>query len=260
MVLKRVLGIGCAIASVGLAHAQPTITFNGHYGPDDVINIQYHQGSTNLSDTGVVAGFLQFNDNSHQNGLASPFETLCGDIFHDISSGSTYIDTIYQTGTFGATNTYVSAYTNATAVQAAGNIVGKDFNTVYNTPNGDTAAELQIAVWATLYDTLYTSQTETTFASMLESTGPFTVSGLGSTSHNDAILAGAYGYWKDQGNPVSNALFLLHGATGFQGQDQFTTSDHYHPGLAPEPFTMGIGLAGVGLAVRRRLRSRSATK
>ncbi|MHB8635165.1 MAG: hypothetical protein ACYC96_01690 [Fimbriimonadaceae bacterium] len=254
MAVRKAWGVICGAAVVATSYGQTYITFNGHYGPDDVINVSYNVGAEHLSDRGVVAGFLQFNDDSHQNGLSNPFETLCGDIFHGITGGDKYLDTIYQTDSFASTGAYVSAYTSATAVQAAGNIVGKDFDTVYSARSADEAAGLQIAIWATLYDTAYSSQSASTFDSMLtnfnSTNGKFQVSGLG--SHQASILGDAYSYWKDQALPVSNALFLLHGPTGFQGQDQFTTTDHYHPSSTPEPFTLALGLAGAALAIRRR--------
>ena len=50
--------------------------------------------------------------------------------------------------------------------------------------------------------------------------------------------------------------FLLEGATS-GAVSLYLANVSVHPSGAPEPFTMGVGIAGIGLAVRRRLKAKS---
>ena len=267
MALRKLLGIICVAAACAAVQADTWITYTGVYGPDDVIGLKFNSGSTNLSYGGVVAGFLQFKDDSAQ-GLPNPFYAMCGDVIDEINSNDEYRDTIKNTSNFGSSGITVSAFTTDANIQAAGNIVAKDFDAVKALNSNDAAAGLQIAIWATVYDSAYATAhgvgltgNAAGFQAMLTAgAGPLTVSGLNAATWTDAYL-----YWGDQGTS-GNSLFLLHngpgtggpndGNLGVQGQDQFTTTTQYHPGPTPEPFTMGLGIAGVALAIRRRLRAR----
>ncbi len=116
-------------------------------------------------------------------------------------------------------------------------------------------------------DVNFATTSFTQFKTMIQTTGPFTISNLagGNATLANAALADAYADWETQGTTPGagdTTLFLQGGNftgagggnTSKDGQSQWTESSSYTPSGAPEPFTMGIGIAGVAFAVRRKVK------
>jgi hypothetical protein len=261
--LSKFVGVGALACGVAVAKATDTIEYIGPDAPSQDVTVSYIGNSQNFS-VETDAGFLKFQVDSGNTGLTTPFEAVCGDVFHDISTNSKYGDTIL-TAPFAAGA--VNPYTTTASVAAAGNIVGNKFDKVFNGTDGvnqvgnanEQAAGLQIAVWAAMYDSDATASS-TAFDTMITSTGDFKVSG---TAALDALtMADAYTDWQTRNTAPtgSDTTLFLKGGTiisgpyaGSQGQDQWTESSNYAPSGTPEPFTMGIGAAGIAFAIRRKL-------
>lgn len=250
------------VAFGAVAQADTSITFTGSYGPDEAVNVYWNNTSIAPQGDQVVAGFLQFSNNS---GGPSPFEAICGDIFDDISSGSTYNVTPEATNPYtGGSVTYTTppVTVSSAAIQSAGNIVGADFSNAYSSGSSAQAAGLQIAVWTTLYDGAYNSG-DGAVGSNAAATVFNNLIAQGSGNTLFAVTgedAGALGYaisdWESNGTQSADSIFLKADPTG-SGQDQFTINSQFSPSGSPEPFTLAIGAAGICLAIRRKVKRAS---
>jgi hypothetical protein len=105
-----------------------------------------------------------------------------------------------------------------------------------NVTDNTTAAALQLAIWGTLYGSNLTPSITS-----------------GTTLLTD--------YQNDLNNVANNTndvgwLDYVGASNTPQGQSQFVYMPNGQPNFTPvpEPFTMGLGIAGVGMAVRRKLR------
>jgi hypothetical protein len=254
-------GVGIALSGIAVARAGDSIDYIGPDSPSQAVTVNYSGHGKSLS-VGTDAGFLQFKDVPQGN----TFEAVCGDIFDEISVGSTYGDTLYTIPE--SSNLGYSPFTSDASINAAGYIVGNTFSKALAGTQGagfgsanEQAAGLQIAVWAALYDSNVSGVgSQTAFNAMIGigsgTAGDFTISGLSDST----TLADAYSDWLTKGTAPggSDKTYLLEaaGANGSsgRGQDQFTEKSNYTPSGSPEPFTMGIGIAGVAFAVRRKVK------
>ncbi len=247
----KLLGMGLMSVTISAAMADE-IEYVGPDAPSEAVNVSYAGQFSNL---GTDAGFLGFQIV----GTGTPFEAICGDIFHDISGTSTYSDTVFtasSTPPFGGAS---SGFTTAGSILGAGNIIGNNFDAALAANTDQAAAGLQIAVWAEEYDFASTITDQTSFNLALTSTGAMTISG---TAAGDMVtMDDAFADWSTSGitpGGPDSTLFLKGGNitsgpySGAQGQDQWTEQSQYTPSGSPEPFTLAIGTAGVGLAFRRR--------
>ena len=264
----KTLGVGLVVCVAAAVHASSdSVTFNG---------LQHPSNATIISASGVTGSFyadtLIFNAAGPDvaaiwgSNPSANFDTVCGDLFHDITYppaetyGATFVDSISFSGTS-------SSGASASGVQHAGSIVGYvgalaagsggaagNLATLDNTE----AAALQIAVWEALYDTdSPTGLTQANFFTDLTN-GTFdvtTTSVLKTGSAYTTLFNDAYAYYTSGYGAGDNAVFIEAQHSGTKYQDQFALVPG-GPGNrvsgTPEPFTMTLALAGIGLFFRRR--------
>src|ERR1700722_6860216 len=177
----KIASVGVAFGAFAAAHAVDQIEYIGPDAPSEAVNISF--SPTGMNNEATDAGFLKFQVTQGNSGVSNPFEAICGDILHSISGGSTYTDTIYTKNSTPAFGGASSGYTSAGSIVNAANIIGNNFDTVLTANTNQSAAGLQIAVWAAEYDFAEngTVTNQTTFDNMLSTghsnTGLMTISG-----------------------------------------------------------------------------------
>jgi len=269
---KRVC-VGVVVCLAGLANAAPdSVTFYGLQHPSDAAIISAHGVSSSFyADTLVFSATGPDVAAIWGSSPSAQFDAVCGDLFHDISYppaetyGATFVDSV----TFSGTS---SSGASASGVQHAGSIVGYvgALATGSGGANGDLssldnteAGALQIAVWEALYDNEASGMSMSAFYSDLTG-GTFDITStsvLKSGSTYTSLFDDAYAYYTDGYGSGDNAVFIEAAHVGDLYQDQFALvpqGPQHHISGTPEPFTMSLGIAAVGLFMRRRVAGRKA--
>lgn len=244
------------------------------FGSDIYMTWTGHGNVAGGSITAGGYGFMKWNDISTgdfaANGLgfggSSHFYTLCGQ-FVQLNDPSTFNVWDITSGTNAPPLPSYRAYT----LYRGASVLSHDFDGASGTGtafehafNYNTAlrgAGIQLAVWAAIYgdgsswdNSDYSAGTSTVTIGGFKAKdthGSFaTVVGIAQAYYNSAralnwgMGTNASTYWLDS---------QLRGTK--YGQDQFTIDPTHPPQSVPEPFTMGLGLAGVAAYIRRRAKA-----
>ncbi|HTQ10271.1 MAG TPA: hypothetical protein VMI31_09390 [Fimbriimonadaceae bacterium] len=247
MLRRPVLAV--ALIAVGSTYAfgwDDHITFKNQ-DRVNYYNIQCDLTGHNFDYGNYQTGSLCFDDDGHHTNIfgSGDFDCVCADIPDVINPGNNWhidIRDAHDTG-YGRN------------INCAGSIVGWVGDNIchddLSSLTTEQACGLQLAVWEAIYDGVDPSsiKNESAFEEDLQK-GNF------STSYNfsdKTILDCAYSYYKSGFDAGDNCVYLK--STDVGGQDQFKCNPgggHGHVESTPEPFSMSLGLAAVGLFLRRR--------
>jgi len=260
MLLAAGVAVACAASATEQVQFDGTSASWGSWIADEVNG----GGGFNYGPGGWL-GELQFtalNPTGQNLFGTSPFNTVCGDLSDEISTNNIY------NVTYSDTATMVDPY------KAAGSIVGyagslDSVNGSLSVLSQPQAEGLQLAVWECMYDWTNDSSinTEASFEAALTS-GSQKIG-----NYNDLLSGGvvdaAWSFWQGglvtgdvSGGAVNDGLYdsvFIQGAGGVNfngaGQNQFAPfRPNHHDVSTPEPFTMGLGVAGIALFVRKRVK------
>jgi len=246
------LAIPAVVLSAAIAAQadERTMQFDGNIAGGDV-SITFF-GTTESGFAGTMA-FTETDLTTPSSSLGNII-TLCADLADDFSPPATWSDTVFDPTPLVASFGGFQQALSADSLQRAGGIiqgVATSFGNLGNL-NAAQAEGLQLAVWEAIYD-------------------PTTGSGTPDFSHGNFIvnstdqagaLSDATSFFDLYVNPINlNSIFIQKasatGRAGTQGQDMLTSQTGQHRFETPEPFTMSLGLAGVGLFIRRRLKAKA---
>lgn len=254
---SRLIGIGLLVSVAGAANAQlftgASIDYLGVFGS----SVQYSLNSGGSYSGDQLAGFIHWNPNnatavtwlSNLGGRADgTLDTICGELVYlqDPQLVDGYLSNLY-------------AGVGAADVARAGAVVGDNYNNggvnsffhARNTGNAVTASAFQGAVWAGRYG----GGAALVDAGSTIQVGSFWIQDAGGVGGANwaTFKTQMAGYYNSAFNHGFNNLALyLDGQPNGSTQDQFTVEDSSPP--VPEPFTMALGAATLGMALKRRLR------
>lgn len=186
--------------------------------------------------------------------------TMCSSMYQDFSTNTTFSTTKYwlsgttNNGSDAGTSIKLGDHVEVVALptadinnpgnETAGNFIkaaelfGHDYN---NSLSNNQAAALQLAIWRTLYGgNLVATPNDSGVGSISSFYAAYIadVSNVGVLSASDLKNVDWYDYITPTNGPAN-------------GQGQF----HWHPGATPEPVTMALGIAALGMAIRRRVKN-----
>jgi hypothetical protein len=257
--VKRTILVALAICSVAGVQAQSVswASSNG-YGAGHAEGL-VHPG---LPTGSYFAGTLHFTTSTNNllgPGTGTDVYSVCGDLN----------DVFAPPYSWGVTLWDSQAAPGGLGIKYAGNIVaGAGFDngwtslsslglgTNYSTANGRSSANqatgLQLAVWEAEYDFGADGVTASLLGTPDFTSGAFkTTTSLGSGVGSVSWWANKF--WQDIN--INRTAVFLQAAAGSGGQDQFAIyvpGGQTHISQTPEPFTATLGLAAIGLFIKRR--------
>jgi len=265
--VRKIVGAAAAFCTVAAVQASNTVTFINieHPGTADIVSAQgigssFYSDTLRFSATGTdVAGIWGSSPSPE-------FATVCCDVAHDIHAGDTYGATFTDSLTFAGSPTLQNGSTIA-GVQHAGSIVGYVGAQLASTHpvnplsflDAVGGAALQLAVWETLYDTTAPTTIGNFLTALKSGNFHLTGSNMSIATTADTLVQQAWADYNGGYGANDNAIFIQatsHGANGDIYQDQFAylPSGPHTRVFTPEPITMSLGFAGIGLFVRRRMK------
>ena len=239
---RKVLILPFALCGVMSANAFDigTITFDN---PPTGSGVNGFRGTVNGVSVGGFAGLLNVTETDLTNpgNSLGPIFTLCAELT-STDLIVTPVEIFDPTSTFGNPD-----------LTAAGNIMANVaglFGGSLATLNNDQAFALQLDVWEAIYDG--TSEAAPEF-----STGHFQTGNTKSAADNlitAAVLADADQFWAFRNEALDSIFFEAAGSgvTDTRGQNMLTVRSGGRRIFTPEPVSMSLGFAGIGLFLRRR--------
>ena len=254
---RRLLGVALATSITGIAGAQLFTDAEINYQSVFGSTVQYSTNNGADWSANQLAGFITWT-NTNASATANLFN------YGGATGGR--VNTICGELVFLADPQLVDGYLSnnvglGAAINRAGAIVGDNYNDgginsyfdAFNTGSAQTASAFQAAVWAGRYGG--GSALDMVTDPDQVRVGDFRIrkaAGVGGTNWATFKTTMA-GYYNSAYNHGFNGVSLfLDAAPNGSSQDQFTVLDGTHP--VPEPFTLALGAASIGLALRRRKR------